>query len=159
MTKSTKPIPNGYHTLTPYLTVRGAAEAIEFYKKAFGAEVHGQMPAPDGRVMHAELQIGDSRIMLADEFPDMGSRAPATLGGTAGGVHVYVQDVDAAWARAVAAGATVVMPLADMFWGDRYGKLRDPYGHEWSLASHTEDLTEAEMGQRAAAAFAPPATK
>ena len=128
-------------------------EAIEFYKKAFGAEVKGVMPGPGGKVMHAEIRIGDSTIMLNDEFPEMGAKSPASIGGSAVTLHVYVPDCDALWNRAVAAGATVTMPLADMFWGDRYGTLTDPYGHKWSIATHKEDLTPEEMGKRGAEAM------
>ncbi len=150
------PIPAGYHALTAHLVVDGAAEAIEFYKKAFGAEEHCRMPMPsaDGTIKlgHAELQIGDSKLFLADEFPDYGSVGPA--GGSPVTIHLYVTDADAAFARAVEAGATVSMPLADMFWGDRYGKLVDPYGHHWSIAEHLEDLTPEQTQERMAAAFA-----
>lgn len=153
--KSVKPIPTGYHTLTPHLTVRGAARAIEFYKRAFGAKELERMPGPGGtNIVHAELKIGDSIVFLADEFPDMGARAPESLGGTTGSLHLYVKDVDAAFARAVAAGAQVRMPVSDMFWGDRYGKVVDPFGHEWGLGTHKEDLTPAEIGKRAQAFFA-----
>jgi len=148
-----KPIPDGYHTITPYLTIRGAAQAIEFYKKAFGAEELSRMTAPDGRLGHAELRIGDSIFMLGDEFPEMGGKGPQTLGGTPVGLFLYVNDVDAAFARATAAGAKVTMPLADMFWGDRYGKLADPFGHEWSLGTHKEDVKPEEMARRAEEAF------
>jgi len=155
MAKSVKPIPDGYHTATPYLRVRGAAKAIEFYKKAFGAEEMVRMPSPDGKtIMHAELKIGDSPIMLGDEMKEMNALSPQSVGGSGGGVHLYVRDVDATVARAVAAGAKVTMPVADMFWGDRYGKLTDPFGHEWSVATHTEDLSPKEMDQRAKAFFA-----
>lgn len=148
-------IPPGYHTVTPHLTVRGAAEAIAFYKRAFGARERGRMPGPDGKgVMHAEVQIGDSIVFLADEFPDMGCRAPQTLGGTTGTLHLYVADVDRAFKRALDAGAAVRMPPADMFWGDRYAKVADPFGHEWGLASHQEDLSSREIGRRAQAFFA-----
>jgi PhnB protein len=140
-----KAIPEGYHTLTPYLTVRDAARAIEFYKKAFGAEDRGAMKGPDGKIMHAELKIGDSIIMLADEFPQYGVVAPETVGGSSSGLHIYVEDVDAAFDRAVKAGAVTEMPVADMFWGDRYGKLKDPFGHKWSIATHTADLSVEEM--------------
>jgi uncharacterized glyoxalase superfamily protein PhnB len=143
-------IPRGYHSVTPHLTVRGAADAIDFYKRAFGARERGRMPGPDGKViMHAELQIGDSIVFLADEFPDMGCRAPQTLGGTAGSLHLYVRDVDQAFQRAVAAGAEVRMPVTDMFWGDRYAKVADPFGHEWGLGTHKEDLSAREIGRRA----------
>jgi len=149
-----KPIPDGHHTVTPYLVVRGAAKTIDFIKNAFGAELAFEpMKRPDGLIMHAELKIGDSIVFLADEFPDMGSRAPESLGGTTGTLHVYVKDVDAAFARAVAAGAQVRMPLADMFWGDRYAKVADPFGHEWGLGTHKEDLTPKEIAKRAEAFF------
>ena len=147
-------IPRGYHTVTPHLTVRGAADAIEFYRRAFGARERGRMPLPDGKtIMHAELQIGDSIVFLADEFPDMGCRAPETLGGATGTLHLYVRDVDRAFQRAVAAGAEVRMPVADMFWGDRYAKVADPFGHEWGLATHKEDLSASEIARRAEAFF------
>ena len=148
--RSARPIPDGYHTLTPALTVRGAAQAIEFYVRAFGARELGRMAAPDGlQIWHAELQIGDSRLMLADEFPDMGGQAPDSLGGTPVTMHLYVEDADAFVERAVGAGATVIQPLMDAFWGDRYGKLKDPFGHEWSIATHVEDVSEDEMRRRA----------
>ncbi|MFZ1140724.1 MAG: VOC family protein [Candidatus Sulfotelmatobacter sp.] len=142
---SVKPIPEGYHTLTPYLTVRDAARAIEFYKQAFGAQERGVMKAPDGKVMHAELKIGDSIIMLADEFPAYGALSPQTSGGAGMGLHIYVEGVDAAFDRAVKAGAEIEMPVMDQFWGDRYGKLKDPFGHKWSIATHTKDLSMDEM--------------
>jgi PhnB protein len=149
-----KAIPDGYHTLTPHLVVKGASQAIEFYKKAFGAEELGRMPGPDGKsLMHAELQIGDSRLFLVDEFPEMDCRGPQTIGGTPVTIHIYVEDVDTAFSKAVAAGAQVRMPLADMFWGDRYGVLADPFGHAWSLATHKEDLTPEEIATRAQGAF------
>ena len=140
-----QPIPKGYHTLTPYLTVRDAARAIEFYKKAFGAEEKGVMNGPDGKVMHAELRIGDSLFMLADESPQFGSLSPQSIGGTGMGLHVYVEDVDSAFERATKAGANVEMPVTDMFWGDRYGKIEDPFGHHWSVAKHVRDVTIEEM--------------
>lgn len=144
------PIPRGYHTVTPHLTVRGAARAIAFYKRAFGARERERMTTPDGRgIMHAEIQIGDSIVFLADEFPGMGSRAPQTLGATTGSLHLYVGNVDRAFQRAVAAGATVRMPVTDMFWGDRYAKVADPFGHEWGLATHKEDLSAREVRRRA----------
>jgi uncharacterized glyoxalase superfamily protein PhnB len=136
--------------VTPHIIVRGAAEAIEFYKRAFGAWERERMPMPDGGgIMHAELQIGDSIVFLADEFRDMGPRAPQTLGGATGSLHLYVRDVDRAFRRAVDAGATVRMPVADMFWGDRYGKVVDPFGHEWGLATHRVDLSAREIARRA----------
>jgi PhnB protein len=140
-----KPIPDGYHTLTPYLTVRNAVRAIEFYKQAFGAKERGVMKGPDGKVMHAELMIGDSIFMLADEFPEFGSLSPESVGGTPMGLHIYVDGVDTAFDRAVKAGAQVEMPVMDQFWGDRYGKLKDPFGHKWSIATHTKDLSADEM--------------
>ncbi len=140
-----KPIPEGYHTVTPFLTVRNAAQAIEFYEKAFGAKSRGVMKGPDGKVMHAELQIGDSIIMLSDEFPDFGALSPQSLNGSPAGLHIYVEDADAAFDRAVKAGAQVEMPVMDQFWGDRYGRLKDPYGHKWSIATHVKDLSMDEM--------------
>jgi len=142
---SVQPIPDGYHTLTPYLTVRDAVRAIEFYKQAFGAQERGVMKGPDGKVMHAELKIGDSIIMLGDEFPEFGALSPLSTGGTGMGLHIYVDGVDAAFDRAVTAGAKVDMPVMDQFWGDRYGKLTDPFGHKWSIATHTKDLSMDEM--------------
>jgi PhnB protein len=140
-----KPIPDGYHSITPYMTVRDAARAIEFYKQAFGATEKGVMKGPDGKIVHAELRIGDSMIMLGDEMPEWGSLSPLSTGGTGMGLHIYVEDVDTAFDRAVKAGATVEMPVADMFWGDRYGKLADPFGHKWSIGTHKADLTMEEM--------------
>jgi uncharacterized glyoxalase superfamily protein PhnB len=155
MAKRAKAIPDGYHTVTPYLMVRGADRAIEFYKRAFGAEELMRMSGPDGkRIMHAEIKIGDSRIFLSEEFPEMGCRSPESLGGTASSLHLYVEDVDAAFKRAVAAGAQVKMPVADMFWGDRFGKLIDPFGHEWGMATHKEDPTPEEIRERANVFFA-----
>jgi PhnB protein len=142
---SVKPIPDGYHTLTPFLTVRDAIRAIEFYKQAFGAQERGVMKGPDGKVMHAELKIGDSIIMLSDEFPEFGALSPQSSGGAGMGLHIYVDGVDAAFDRAVNAGAQVEMPVTDQFWGDRYGKLKDPFGHKWSIATHTKDLSMDEM--------------
>jgi PhnB protein len=142
-----KPVPDGYHTITPYLTVRDAARAIEFYKAAFGATERGVAKGPDGKVMHAELKIGDSIIMLADEFPDFGSLSPQSIGGSASGLHIYLDGVDAAFDRAVKAGAVVEMPVSDQFWGDRYGKLKDPFGHKWSIGTHIKDVSMDEMKQ------------
>src|SRR5215217_878987 len=141
------PIPAGFHTLTPCLTVKNAAEAIEFYKKAFGATEISRAMAPDGKgIWNAQLQISSSRFMLNDEFPDMdGTKAPPSLGGTSVNLHLYVEDADAVYNAAVAAGATVTMPIMDIFWGDRYGKVTDPYGHDWAVATHIEDLSEEEM--------------
>jgi len=138
-------VPTGYHTLTPYMTVRDAARAIEFYKQAFGAVERGAMKGPDGKVMHAELIIGDSIVMLADEQPQFGALSPQSTGGTGMGLHIYVEDVDSAFDQAVKAGAKVEMPVGDMFWGDRYGKLADPFGHKWSIATHKADLSAEEM--------------
>jgi PhnB protein len=154
MTTSINPIPEGHHTLTPHLVVKGAGEAIEFYKKAFGAEELTRMPGPDGKtIMHAALKIGDSRLFLVDEFPQMGSVGPLSLGGSPVFIHVFVEDVDTVFNQAVSAGAEVRMPLVDAFWGDRYGQLVDPFGHKWSLATHKEDLTPEEISKRAEAAF------
>ena len=140
-----KPVPEGYHTITPHLIVRDAARAIEFYKQAFGAKDRGVMKGPDGKVMHAELQIGDSIVMLADEMPEFGSRSPQSIGGSPAGLHIYTDNVDAAFDRAVKAGAQVEMPVMEQFWGDRYGKLKDPFGHSWSVATHVKDLSVEEM--------------
>ncbi len=150
----TSPIPEGFHTVTPSLTIKNAAAAIDFYKKAFGAEEIMRMNSPDGKVAHAELKIGDSIIFLGDEC-DMGfARSPQTLGGTTGGLCLYVPDVDKAYERAIKAGAQARMPVADMFWGDRYGNLSDPFGHVWALATHKEDLSEEEIEERAKAFYA-----
>jgi PhnB protein len=150
-----KPIPDGYRTVTPYLTVKGAAHAIDFYARAFGAQEVERMTGPDGKsVVHAEVRIGDSLVMLSDEFPQMGSRSPQTLGGTTTSIFLYVSDVDTAFKRAVDAGAKAIMAPADMFWGDRFGKLVDPFGHEWAMATHREDLSPEEIRQRGAAAMA-----
>ena len=154
MKKQVQPIPPGFHTLTPHLVVKDASNAIEFYKKAFGAQEIRRAPWPDGKsLMHAELQIGDSRLMLVDEFPEMDCRGPKSIGGTPVTIHMFVEDVDAAFSKAVAAGAEVKMPLDDMFWGDRYGVLTDPFGHSWSLATHKEDLTPEEIAKRVQEAF------
>ena len=152
--KRVAPIPAGYHTATPYLTVRGAADAIEFYKKAFGAKEVMRMPAPGGALGHAEIRIGDSVVMLSDEFPGAATKPPSVLGGTTGYVFLYVPDVDRTFKQAVDAGARVTMPLADMFWGDRFGTLVDPFGHAWGLATHKEDVPPKEMAKRAQAAMA-----
>jgi PhnB protein len=149
-----KPIPAGYHTATPYLVVHDAARAIEFYKRAFDATEVLRMDGPGGKIGHAELKIGDSIIMLADEMPGGANRSPKSLGGSPVGVFLYVTDVDAAFQKAVGAGAKVEAPLADMFWGDRYGKLTDPFGHSWSMATHKEDVAPAEMQKRMQAATA-----
>jgi len=149
------PIPDGYHTITPHLAIKGAAEAIEFYKRAFGAEELGRMPMPgaDGQIKvgHAQLRIGDSRLYLADEFPEHGWMGPGESSPVV--IHLLVTDADAAFDRAVEAGATVTMPLADQFWGDRYGKLVDPFGHHWSISERLEDLTPGQMQERMDAAM------
>jgi PhnB protein len=147
-----KPIPKGYHTATPYLIVKDAAKAIEFYKKAFGAAETTRMTQPDGRIGHAEIKIGDSPIMLADEFPEMGARSPQSLGGSPVSILLYVKDVDALTSRAITAGAKVVRPVKDQFYGDRSGSLEDPFGHQWHIATHVEDVPPEEMKKRAAAA-------
>ena len=145
-----KPVLEGMNTVTPHLVCKGAAQAIEFYKKAFGAQERGRLSTPDGKnVMHASLGIGDSAIMLSDEFPDWGSVGPETLNGSPVVIHLYVEDVDSVFDRAVRAGASVKMPLEDMFWGNRYGQLRDPFGHVWSLATHVRDVSYEEMEQAA----------
>jgi PhnB protein len=149
-----KPIPDGYHSINSYIAVDGAAQAIEFYKQAFDAKERMRMPAPDDKVGHAELEIGDSVIMLADPFPQSTCRPPKELGGTSAGLFLYVEDVDTVFKQAVDAGASVTQELQDMFWGDRYGKLADPFGHEWQLATHKEDLSEEEMAARAEEAMA-----
>ncbi len=154
-----KPIPEGFHTLTPHLVVRDAPKAIEFYKKAFGAEVLGVHYTPDGKVMHVSLKIGDSIFMLNDEFPAMGGRSPQSLGGSPVTINIYVEDVDRLFNQAVSAGATVKMPLMDQFWGDRYGQVVDPFGHSWALAAHKEDVSQEEMERRSKAVFAEMAKK
>jgi PhnB protein len=145
---SAKPIPDGYHTVTPYLIVRGAAAAIEFYKKAFGATELMRLAAPGGKIGHAEIKIGDSPIMLADEHPEMLARSPESLGGSPVNMLLYVKDVDALASQAVAAGAKVLRPVKDQFYGDRSGTFEDPFGHTWTIATHTEDLTPDEINQR-----------
>jgi PhnB protein len=147
MATNVKPIPEGMHTITPHLTCAGAAEAIEFYTKAFNAVEGGRMPGPDGKLMHAQMMIGDSHIMLVDEFPEWGGKGPKLLGGTPVAIHMYVNDADAIFKQAVAAGATVKMEMADMFWGDRYGVVIDPFGHMWSIATHMKDMTPEEMAK------------
>ena len=151
---TTKPIPEGYHTVTPYLAVDNAAEAIDFYRRAFGAKERGRMPGPDGTIAHAELEIGDSRVMLSDPFPQSSVRPPKELGGTSASVFMYVEDVDAVFKQAVDAGATVTMEPSDQFWGDRFGSVSDPFGHSWAIATHIEDLTPDEIAERGKAAMA-----
>jgi uncharacterized glyoxalase superfamily protein PhnB len=142
-----KPIPQGMHSVTPHLVCAGAAEAIEFYKKAFGAVEAARLPGPGGRLMHAMIRIGDSAVMLVDEMPEWGAFGPKSLKGSPVTIHLYVEDADAFFARAVKAGAKVTMPLDDAFWGDRYGKLEDPFGHHWSVATHLRDVSAEEMQQ------------
>src|SRR5438067_13800267 len=146
---ATKPVPEGYHTITPYLAVDNAAAAIEYYKKAFGAKERVRMDGPEGKIAHAELEIGDSLVMLSDPFAQATTKSPKELGGTTGGVFMYVEDVDAVVKQAVDAGAEVTMDVADQFWGDRFGSVRDPFGHEWSIATHVEDVPQEEMEERA----------
>lgn len=149
--KTVKPIPTGFGTVTPYLVVRDAEKTIEFYRKAFGALVKAIHRMPDGKVMHAALKIGDSMVLINEEFPQWGALSPATTGQTSTTIHLYVKDTDAMFQRAVAAGATVQMPLMDAFWGDRYCLLVDPSGHKWSIGTHREDLTSAQIEARAKA--------
>jgi len=144
-----RPIPEGYHSLTPYLVLHNAAEALEFYKKAFGAVEVMRMDGPDGRVMHAEIKIGDSHVMLGDECPQGGYKSPKSLGGAGVSLMFYVEGVDAAFARAVQAGAAVQRPVTDMFWGDRCGTIADPFGHVWTIATHVEDVSFEECKRRA----------
>ena len=149
-----KPIPEGYHTLSAYLAVDNAAEAIDFYKRAFGAKELVRLDAPGGKIGHAELGIGDSRIMLADQFPQSTTKTPKELKGTTFSLFMYSEDVDAAMDKAVEAGATVTMEADDMFWGDRFGAVTDPYGHMWSIATHKEDVSPEEITARGKAAMA-----
>lgn len=151
MPKKVKPIPEGYHTITPFLSIKDAAKAIKFYQNAFGAKVVEQHDCPDGKVMHAVIKIGDSMIMLADEFPqsECNLSSPKSVKGTTCMLHVYVEDVDAAFNKAVKAGAKVQRPVTDMFWGDRYGQLEDPFGHLWSISTHIADKTDKEIAEGA----------
>ncbi len=148
MPSQAKPIPQGYRSVTPYLTLNDAARALDFYKNAFGAREVMRMDGPDGKIGHAEIKIGDSMIMLGDEMPGSGTRSPQSLGGTTAGIFLYVENVDNFFKQAVAAGAQVEAQPADMFWGDRYGRLRDPFGHSWSIGTHIEDVAPAEMSKR-----------
>jgi PhnB protein len=150
MTTAVKPIPEGYHSVTPYLILSGARDAIAFYQKALGAEEVMCMADPGGKVHHAEIRIGDSRIMLADEHPEIQALSPKTIGGSPVSIHLYVEDVDAAVDRAVEAGAKLIRPVADQFYGDRVGGIEDPFGYRWFIATHKEDLTTDEIRQRAA---------
>jgi PhnB protein len=149
MAPPVKPVPAGYHTATPALTVDDGARALEFYSKAFSAQKREGVSSFDGKIMHAEFQIGDSIFMLSDEFPAMGNRSPKSLGGTTAAIWLYVPDVDALYRQAVSAGATSVSEPTDMFWGDRHARVRDPFGYEWSIATHREDLSPVEMEKRA----------
>ena len=148
-----KPIPEGYHTVTPYLAVDDAAEAIEYYKKAFGAKERVRMEAPEGRIGHAELEIGDSLVMLSDPFPQATTRSPKELGGTSASIFLYVEDVDAVVKQAVDTGSTITMEVADQFWGDRFGSVQDPFGHLWSIATHVEDVPPEEMAERSESGY------
>jgi PhnB protein len=154
-----QPIPKGHNTLTAHLIVDNCAKAITFYEKAFGAKELARMAMPGGRIGHAEMQIGDSIFMLADEFPEMHSKGPKSYGGSPVTIHMYVPNADETYQRAVKAGATATMPMADMFWGDRYGRVKDPFGHEWSIATHVKDVSLDEMTKAAQAAYAKPMAK
>lgn len=149
-----KPIPEGYNTLTPYLAVEDAERAIEFYKDAFGADEILRMPGPDGKIAHAELQFGDSKLMLSDPFPQSNVRPPSERGGPTASIFMYCEDVDAMFEQGKRAGATVVMELENMFWGDRFGTLVDPFGQVWSLSQHVEDLSPEQIAERSKAAMA-----
>ena len=151
---ATRPIPEGYHTVTPYLAVKNATEAIEFYKRAFGATERSRMDGPNGTIAHAELQIGDSLIMTSDPFPQSSSKAPADLGGTSVTIFLYVEDVDSVVQDAVDAGAKITMEPEDQFWGDRLGSVTDPFGHVWQIATHVEDVSPEDMEKRAQEAMA-----
>jgi uncharacterized glyoxalase superfamily protein PhnB len=153
MAANVNPVPEGYRTITPYLVVNGAGEAIDFYVKAFGAVEVIRMPGPGGTVMHGEVRIGDSMLMLSDEFPDWGALGPVSRGGATASIMLYVDDCDAAFRRAVDAGCVAKMPPTDEFWGDRFAKVTDPFGHEWAIATHVEDVTPEEMQRRMAARF------
>lgn len=146
-------IPKDYHSITPVLIVKNGDEAIEFYKKGFGVQERGRMKGPDGRVAHAELKLGDSVFMLSDEYPKMDCHSPKTIGGSPVSMYVYVDDVDSFFDKAISAGAKVLDPIKDQFWGDRHGRLEDPFGHLWSIATHKKDLSEDEMKKAAEAAF------
>lgn len=152
--KKVQAVPKGYTTVTAHLVCKGAGEAMDFYAKAFGAKDKGRMTAPNGAVVHGEMRLGDAVIMLGEEMPDMGSLSPLSIGGSPVTLMLYVKDVDAAFARATSAGCTALMPPTNMFWGDRYCRVADPYGHQWAIATHIEDLSMKEMGKRMAAEFA-----
>ena len=150
----TQPIPEGYHSVTPYLAVGEAEAAIEFYKRAFGATERSRMPGPDGKIAHAEIAIGDSLIMTSDQFPQSSVKPPKEIGGSSVSIFLYVEDVDSVVQDAVDAGATITMPVEDMFWGDRFGQVQDPFGHIWQIATHVEDVAPDEMAKRAEEAMA-----
>jgi PhnB protein len=154
MTHHVKPIPEGFHTATPVLVVDDGVRALEFYVKGLGAQERMRSAGPGGKIQHAEFVLGDSIFMLSDEMPDMGSHSPKALGGSTGGIFLYVPDTDAVYHRAIAAGATSLSPPTDMFWGDRHARIRDPFGHEWSIATHTEDVPREEIDKRAKAFYA-----
>jgi PhnB protein len=154
MPTKVKPIPDGHHTVAPYLAIKNAASALDFYKTAFGATETYKLIIPDGRVGHAEIRLGDSLIMLSDEFPEFGGKAPESLGGSPVSIHLYVEDVDAVFKRALAAGARELKPVMDQFYGDRSGQLQDPFGHLWWVATHKEDVAPEEMQKRVRALFA-----
>lgn len=159
MSAKVKPIPDGYRTVTPYLFIRGAAQAIEFYKQAFDARERMRMPGPNGKIMHAELDLGDSMLMLADEFPEMNALSPQAVGGSPVMIAIYVNDVDATFNRAISAGAKPLRPVANQFYGDRSGSLTDPFGHIWNIATHIEDVSPEEMTRRMEAMMkSPPKT-
>ena len=151
MAGQVRPIPEGYHSVTPYLIIKGAAKALEFYQRAFGAKETIRMPGPGGKITHAEMRIGNSIVMLADEHPEINARSPESFGGSPVMIHLYVEDVDAVYNQAVAAGAKVERPLADQFYGDRTGGVKDPFGYSWYIATHKEDVSPAEMQKRMAA--------
>lgn len=145
MNQAVRPIPEGFRSVTPHLVCEGAARALDFYRDCFGAVEVARMPGPGGKIMHAEMRIGDSIVMLCDDFPEFGSPGPLALGGSTVVIHLYVPDADAVWERAMAAGAKPLMPLGDAFWGDRYGQLVDPFGHRWAIATHIRDMTPREI--------------
>ena len=143
-----RPVPQGYHTVTPYLIVKNAVKALDFYRRAFGAQELMRFDQPDGKIGHAEIKVGDSPVMLADEFPDMGFRSPETLGGAGVGLMIYVENVDSMFSQALSAGAKQLKPVQDQFWGDRTGTVTDPFGHVWTIATHKEDVDPKEMKRR-----------
>jgi PhnB protein len=153
MATKVKPVPEGMHTVTPHLVVRDAAKAIEWYKKAFGAEEQYRMPMPNGKIMHAQIRIGDSVILMAEELAEMGNKSPQSIGGSATTLNIYVDDAEKLWKRAVDAGAKVTMPLSEQFWGDKYGVVVDPFGHIWAIGQHVRDMTPEEMAQAGQKAF------